>query len=110
MKPKINFESWQYKAKNAIQCPFCASYSISVKHKEIRFNGVNGIGDKKIRMKAYCICNKCKATGTPIFYTGHTMPGIYGFNEEHLPIYCRGDEAIKAWNKRTFADWNKQKE
>ena len=93
-------EKHTYKAENAIPCPFCGSGSISVKHKELRFLGVNWLGTKKLKMKAYCICNKCKSRGTPIVYIGYTSPGDRGFTEKHLPIYSRGEAAIEAWNQR----------
>jgi hypothetical protein len=51
-------------------------------------------------MKAYCACNKCHATGKPIFYIGYTERGKSGYSEEHLPVYACGDKAIEAWNTR----------
>lgn len=97
---EIKREPHRYKAENADPCPFCGGGSISVIHKEIRYLGANGIGTKKIKMKAYCICNKCKAAGSAIFYIGHTFPRENGYTEDHLPIYTRGKEAIAAWNER----------
>lgn len=97
---KITREPHQYRAILAENCPFCGSESVNVKHREIRFIGQNFHGTKKIKMKAYCACNKCHATGKPIFYIGYTSPGESGYNEEYLPIYARGKEAIAAWNER----------
>lgn len=93
---QIKCEDWQYKT-DARNCPFCGSASISVKHKEIRFLGINYLGCKKIKMKVYCICNKCKAAGTPVFYIGYTS-GIY--TKDHLPLYSCGEDAINSWNRR----------
>ena len=96
----IKNEPWQYKAKNAISCPYCGGESVSVKHKEVRFYGFNGLGFKKHRMKAYCVCNKCGATGTPIYYDGYSNAGYGFYDKEHLPTYSCGEEAIKSWNTR----------
>ena len=96
---EIMLEPHQYKVA-ALPCPFCGNTSISVRHKEVRFIGQNYFGTKKIKMKAYCACNRCHATGKPIFYIGYTARGESGYSEEHLPIYARGKEAIKAWDRR----------
>lgn len=95
---RIKREPWTYKAENAAACPFCGSDSINVNHKEMRYIGQNAEGTKKLKMKAYCICNKCKARGTPVIYIGYTEYA-YGDNE-HLPVYACGDKAIENWNKR----------
>ena len=94
-------DAWQYKVENAVECPYCSNKSISVKHKEIRYLGQNAMGVKKHKMKAYCVCNKCKATGTPIYYVGYSGATAISYNEEYLPVYACGDKAIKAWNTRT---------
>lgn len=101
---QLNFEKWQYKAKDATPCPFCGSESVSVKHKEIRFYGWNGLGFKKHRMKAYCVCNKCGATGTPIYYDGYSNAPFAYYDDEHKRVYSCGEEAIKAWNTRKPMD------
>lgn len=100
MSESANFEKWQYKTKDALPCPYCGSESVSVKHKEIRFYGWNGLGFKKHRMKAYCVCNKCGATGAPIYYDGYSDASFGYYDDEHKRVYSCGDEAIKAWNTR----------
>lgn len=91
-------DAWRYKTEEAIPCPFCRGESVSVAHSEVRYLGQNQLGVKKIKMKAYCVCNKCGARGTPVFYIGYQNRSTY--DEEHLPIYSCGDEAIKKWNTR----------
>ena len=98
--PKVKYEPWQYKAENAVECPFCSSKSVSVKHKEVRYLGQNAMGVKKHKMKAYCICNKCKANGTPVFYIGYSNATFSSYDEDYLPVYSCGDKAIEAWNTR----------
>ena len=97
-----NFKAdyWQYKAENAVECPFCSSKSVSVKHKEVRYLGRNVFGVKKHKMKAYCVCNKCKATGTPVYYIGYSEASYKAYNEDYLPVYACGDKALEAWNTR----------
>ena len=93
-------EDWRFKATDAKSCPFCGSNSISVCHKEVRYIGVNGFGVKKLKMKAYCTCNKCHSRGKPIFYIGYANATLCSYNENYLPIYSCGDKAIDAWNRR----------
>jgi len=95
----IEREYPRYIAKNAISCPFCGSDSVSVNHSEIKYLGQNGFGIKKRKMRAYCVCNKCYARGKPVIYIGYEI-GPYSHNENYLPIYSCGDEAIEAWNTR----------
>lgn len=106
-------DPWQYKAENAVECPFCSSKSVSVKHKEVRYLGQNAMGVKKHKMKAYCVCNKCKATGTPVFYIGYSGATCASYNEEYLPVYSCGDKAIEKWNTRKpmerIMEWLKRK-
>lgn len=97
-------EKWKYKADGAKKCPFCDSDSVSVAHAEMRFLGQTYWGMKKIKMKAYCVCNKCHAHGKPIVYIGYTSQGDNGYSKEHLPIYSCGEDAIKAWNRRVSND------
>lgn len=59
--------------KNDIKpCPFCGSKSISVCHSEVKYIGQNEFGNKKIKMKVFCMCNKCFSRGKPITYIGYT--------------------------------------
>lgn len=97
----VKREKPKFKVKKALPCPFCGSDSVSVTHSEMRFIGVNGLGIKKIKMKAYCICNKCYARSKPIVYYGHTGGGYRGYSEDFLPLYACGGKAIEAWNRRT---------
>lgn len=96
---RIKSEPWTYKAENAATCPFCGSDSINVNHAEVRYMGQNEDGIKRHYMKSYCICNKCKARSTPVFYIGHTNCSG-GFDDDFLPVYACGDKAIENWNNR----------
>lgn len=98
MHNDVKKDRWKYKTDKADKCPFCGSKSISVCHAEVRYIGHNYFGAKKIKMKAYCMCNKCYAKGKPVTYIGYTDLNVY--DEEHLPLYACGDEAIKVWNIR----------
>lgn len=95
---EIKCDKWRYKTEEAIPCPFCNGESVSVAHSQIKFLGQNDFGAKKIKMKAYCVCNKCGARGTPVYYIGYESLG--GYDKDHLPIYSCGEEAIKLWNTR----------
>lgn len=92
-------ERWKFKAINAKNCPFCGSNSVSVAHKEVRYIGQNAFGVKKLKMKAYCVCNKCHSRGKPVFYVGYSSAA--GYDENHLPVYSCGDKAIENWNMRS---------
>ena len=96
-------ENWRYKDETAEPCPFCGSNSVSVVHKDVRFLGQNCEGIKKIKMQAYCTCNKCHAKGKPINYIGYMNAGYGFYDSEHLPIYACGDKAVAAWNERKGA-------
>lgn len=95
----VKFEEWRYKSETAKPCPFCGGNSVSVVHKDVRFLGQNYEGIKKIKMQAYCTCNKCHAKGKPITYVGYIAPhGFY--DSEHLPLYSCGEKAVDVWNER----------
>ena len=97
---KVKRDQFKYKAENAIPCPFCGGESVSVNHSEVRYLGQNAFGIKKAKMRAYCVCNKCKARGTPVFYIGYINATRDFYDEEHLPLYSCGDKAIEKWNER----------
>ena len=99
----IKREYPKYIAKNATPCPFCGGDSISVNHSELKYLGQNAMGIKKHKMKAYCVCNKCYARGIPVVYIGYSC-GPYSYDENYLPVYSCGDEAIEAWNTRKPVD------
>lgn len=94
----MKYEPWKYKAINAKPCPFCGSTSISVAHREERFIGQNNAGIKKIKMAAYCICNKCHSRSKPVVYIGYTRYADYIKDYRH--VYSCGDEAVEEWNRR----------
>lgn len=96
----VKCDEWQYKVENAVPCPYCGGTSVSVKHKEVRYLGENDFGVKKHKMKSYCVCNKCKATGTPVYYIGYSDAYFKAYSEDFLPVYSCGDKAIEAWNTR----------
>ena len=95
-------EPWKYKAINAKPCPFCGSTSVSVAHREERFIGQNNAGIKKIKMAAYCICNKCHSRSKPVIYIGYTRYTDY--IKDYRPVYSCGDEAVEKWNRRV-GEW-----
>ena len=82
-------------------CVFCGSKAKLHLH-QMRFIGVNGIGDKMIRCGAQVICNRCHARGS--IYTANLI-NPYDMNcKESVAYKWITKEAAEAWNRRADND------
>lgn len=98
-KQKITFNRFGVEADS---CPFCGSESISAVHRQVHFIGMNEFDIKKIHMKCYCTCNKCRARSKAVHYIGYVCAPYDFYDETHPHIYS-DDMKIKAvieWNRR----------
>lgn len=78
-------------------CPFCGADSIKVVHQQRKFKGENELGWKIIRMKYFCYCNKCRASGPPVF------DDIECYGSPQATDNAKNEErAIKKWNNRRW--------
>lgn len=77
-------------------CPFCGGRGkLSV--RQMRFIGQNYQGDKKIKMGAQVICNRCKSRGS-LFSANVVNP--YSRNNHDVGYAWIKEQAIKSWNWR----------
>ena len=79
-------------------CPFCGKRSSRLSHREYRFHGFNGIGDKKISIAAQVICNGCNARG-PVAVD--TIINLYTTGRRYLETLL--NRAERYWNQRARA-------
>lgn len=78
-------------------CPFCGK-SARLSHREYRFHGFNGCGDKKISIAAQVICNGCNARG-PVAVD--TIINPYTDGRRYLDSLL--ERAERYWNQRVPA-------
>lgn len=81
-------------------CPFCNG-NAKLQVRQIKFLGQNCFGDKKIRMGAQVICNRCKARGT--LYAGNIVNPYDRFSENKAYDWMK-ESAQKAWNRRIISN------
>ena len=75
-------------------CPFCGGNG-NLSIRQGKFFGVNGFGDKKMKLVLQVSCNRCHSRGKPI-----TTEYLVNPNYENIPEEYR-DKAWNAWNRRT---------
>ena len=75
-------------------CPFCGG-NARVSHREIRYYGINYLGEKKKKIAVQVICNRCKARG-PVVTETIIDPDATGKNVMEI----MDDTAVKYWNER----------
>lgn len=79
-------------------CPFCRGNG-KLSYRQMRFIGQNYRGDKKIKIGAQVICNRCKARGA--LYSGVVLdPYVRAEKEKDAAFIWITKEAIEAWNRR----------
>ena len=74
-------------------CPFCNGKA-RVSFRDMKFYGQNYNGEKKIKLGAQVICQKCHARGT-LYSRVAIIP-----NEEKEAKGWLAESAINAWNRR----------
>ena len=77
-------------------CPFCEGKA-KLSTRQLRFIGQNYLGDKKIRMGAQVVCNRCHARGS-LYMADVINP--YNKNLKDAGFDWIKESAIKAWNRR----------
>jgi hypothetical protein len=75
-------------------CPFCGG-NAKVSHREVRYYGINYLGEKKKKIAVQVICNRCKARG-PVVTETVIDPDFTGKNVKENMV----DTAVNAWNIR----------
>ena len=75
-------------------CPFCGG-NAKVSHREIRYYGINYLGEKKKKIAVQVICNRCKARG-PVVTETVIDPDFTG----KTVVESMNDSAVTYWNER----------
>lgn len=79
-------------------CPFCKGQA-KLQTRQMRFIGQNDFGDKKIKVGAQVICNRCKARG-PLFTGAVINPYVRAEKNGDTAYKWITSEAVSAWNRR----------
>lgn len=80
-----------------LPCPFCGYEKARIMYAEGNFLGQTYNGVKKIRFKAYGVCNKCHSRGKPVFLVVddvHTRGWLARMRAILEPM------AAEEWNRR----------